>query len=368
MHKSVQSFRISIASLLILTAGCSETSGPSSSATYDLLFVNSEKNVAGEDIFRMNANGTGRENLTKLSKVPYPTFELAVTYRSIALAPNGQSIAFDSNRDGCPGVWGMNVDGSGIRKLSIGEFQATRCNLLPVWSPDGSMIAFTTSREGRWSVYVMNADGTNPHNVSSAAIDNDGPGVNFPVAWSADGRVVFHHPIDGRFQTYTVKPDGTGLGLFFGRTTDHSPEWSPDKSKIAFIRDTQTGSNLFVMNADGSNVRQLTTHAGQDMLWPDNFQNDYHNWSDDGRQIVFINRVSSQNQLHVLNVDGTNDVQLTNYHADFNGWSPDGRITFSSNTTGSDDIYLIKPDGTGIVNLTNTSNANEVRALWVERR
>ncbi len=352
----------------VLASACSEAVGPGSTPTYDLLFVNAEKATPGEDIYRMNADGTGRENLTRLSTVAYPTFELAVTYRSIALSPNGQSIAFESNREGCPGVWGMNVDGTGIKKLSIGEFQATRCNLMPLWSPDGSMIAFTTSREGRWSVYVMNADGTNPRNVSSSAIDNNTDGVNFPVAWSADGRVVFNHPVSGRFEAYTVNPDGTGLGLFFGRATDHSPEWSPDKSKIAFIRDTQTGANLFVMNADGSNVRQLTTHAGQDILWPDGFQNDYRNWSDDSRQIVFANRINSQNQLHVIDVDGTNHVQLTNYHADFNGWSPDGRVTFSSGTSGSDDIYLIKPDGTGIVNLTNTSTSNEKRALWVERR
>ena len=122
------------------------------------------------------------------------------------------------------------------------------------------------------------------------------------------------------------------------------------------------------MNADGDDVRQLTTHAGLDLFWPDGFQNDYRNWSPDGRQIVFVNQVNLQNNLHVINADGTNHVQLTSYQADFNGWSPDGRITFSSDTNGSDDLYLIESDGTGLVNLTNTAASDEMRALWVERR
>ena len=360
--------RITIALVSVLVSACSETAGPKPAVEYDLLFVNAVKGLPGEDIFRMRSDGTGRENLTHLSTVQYPTFELAVTYRSMTLAPDGQSVAFESNREGCPGIWGMNADGSALRKLSTGAYESTRCNMFPVWSRDGSMIAFTTSREGKWSVYVMNADGTNPHSVSSP-LDNGTAGVNFPVAWSPEGRVVFHHPTSGgRYEAYTVKPDGSGLELFFGRTTDHSPKWSPDRSKIAFIRYTQNGSNLFVMNADGSDVRQLTTHAGLDMLWPNGFQNDYRNWSADGRQIVFVNQVNLQNNLHVINVDGTNQVRLTGYQAEFNGWSPDGRITFSSDTNGSDDLYLIKSDGTALVNLTNTSTSDEMRAFWVERQ
>lgn len=99
MHKSVQSFKISIASLLIVAAGCSETSGPNSSANYDLLFVNEEKGVPGEDIFRMNADGTGRENLTKLSKVPY-------------------RITFSSNTTGSDDIYLIKPDGTGIVNLT----------------------------------------------------------------------------------------------------------------------------------------------------------------------------------------------------------------------------------------------------------
>ena len=355
----------------MLTIACDSPVNPGHASEYQLLFVSAEGGntspdaISGEDIYSMNPDGTGRKNLTNLSTVQEPTFTLAVEYESMALSPDGRTIAFESTRDGCYGIWGMNVDGSALRKLSIGEYMATRCNFYPIWSPDGNHIAFTTSREGNLSLYVMNADGTNPHNVASSL---DGGGWSWPTGWSPDGRVVFQHGTGGEAQGYIVNSDGTNLELLFGQTGDHSAEWSPDGGKVAFIRVTATGSSLFVMNADGTDVRQLTNHPGQDLFWG-NFTNDYDRWSPDGKRIVFTNVIDGgQADLHVINADGTNDVQLTNYSADFNGWAPDGRITFNSAVNGSQDLYLIHPDGTGRVNLTNTPNSQEQRAMWVRRQ
>lgn len=360
------SSRVAIVLMGAFASACDQPVAPDPISEYQLVFVNAEEGAPGQDIYRMSPDGTARQNLTRLAAVPYPTFTLAVMYRSLSLAPNGRTIAFETNRDGCPGVWGMNLDGSGISKLSIGEYPTTRCNYFALWSPDGSRIAFTTSREGRWSVYVMNADGSNPRNVSSPL--DQGSGFNWPSGWSADGRVVFNRPApDGQSQAYIVNADGTGLGLLFGRTGDHSPEWSPDGSKVAFIRDTESGSSLYVMNADGSSIRRLTTHPGKDVFWAGYFQNDYARWSPDGRRIAFSNLIDGRDELHVINADGTSHVTLTSYGADFNGWAPDGRITFSSKVSGSHELYLIDPGGTGLVNITNTSTSDEMRALWVRR-
>ena len=345
----------------MLTIACDSPVSPGPFAGYQLLFVNSEEGIGGEDIYRMNPDGTGRQNLTNLSTVQYPTFTLEVEYRSMALSPDGRTIAFESSREGCPGIWGMNVDGSGLRKLSIGEYTTTRCNLLPVWSPDGNHIAFTTSREGKFSLYVMNAEGSNPLNVAPSLDD----GLNaylWATSWAPDGRVVFRNGSQG----YIVNADGTNPELLFARTGDHSAEWSPDGAKVAFIRMTASGSSLFVMNADGTDVRQLTNHPGRDEFWGD-WTNDYDRWSPDGKRMVFTNEIDGRAELHVIDADGTNEVQLTNYTAEFNGWAPDGRITFNSAVNGSQDLYLINPDGTGRVNLTNTPNSNEIRGLWVRR-
>lgn len=356
----------------MLTIACDSPVSPGL-AEYQLLYVNAVGGIidyrltpdaiSGEDIYRMNPDGTGLQNLTNQSTYQTSIGTLPAQYRSMALSPDGRTIAFESTREGCPGIWGMNIDGSGIRKLSIGEYMATRCNFYPIWSPDGNHIAFTTSREGSFSLYVMNTDGTNPRNVASSL--DGGADWSWATGWTPDGRVVFQHGS----QAYIVNSDGTNLELLFGRTGDDSPEWSPDGAKVAFIRNTASGSSLFVMNADGTDVRQLTNHPGQDVFWWGFFTNDYERWSPDGKRIVFTNVIDGgRADLHVIDADGTNDVQLTNYTADFNGWAPDGRITFNSAVNGSQELYLINPDGTGRVNLTNTPNSQELRGLWVRRQ
>lgn len=351
----------------VLTFACDSAVAPDPVEDYQILFVNSEDGAQGQDIYRMNPDGSGRENLTRLSTVQFPTFVFAVEYRAIALAPDGLTIAFESTREACPGVWGMNVDGSGIRKLSIGDFQATRCNHFAIWSPNGNHIAFVTSREATWSIYVMNADGTSPRNVATSL--DDAGGFFRPTGWSPDGRLVFQRSgPELPSQAYIVSSDGSNLQLLFGRTGDHSPEWSPDGSKVAFIRDTQSGSSLYVMNADGSNVRRLTDQPGRDVFWWGYFPNDYDRWSPDGRRIVFSNVIDNRAELRVIDADGTNNVRLTSYDAEFNGWAPDGRITFSSNVNGSQDLFLINRDGTGRANLTNTPTSHEIRGLWVRRQ
>jgi Tol biopolymer transport system component len=359
----------------VLIIACDSPASPDSGPQYQLLFVNAEGGILdsrmtpdainGEDIYRMNPDGTGRQNLTNLSTYQYPTFTLAVQYRSMALSPDGRTIAFESTRDGASSIWGMNIDGSGVTKLSIGDYQATRSNFYPIWSPDANHIAFTTTREGSFSLYVMNADGANPRNVAKSLDD----GLNSyasPSGWAPDGRVVFQYDGQTESQAYLVTADGTNLERLFGRMGDQSPEWSPNRAKVAFIRNTASGSSLFVMNADGTDIRQLTNHPGQDEFWWGFFTNDYERWSPDGKRIVFTNVIDGgRADLHVIDADGTNDVQLTDYTADFNGWAPDGRITFNSAVNGSQELYLINPDGTGRVNLTNTPNSQELRGLWV---
>lgn len=312
-----------------------------------------------KDIYRMNADGTGLENVTGLP---------SHVYGSLSLSNDGRKIAFYSNRSGCFSIWTMNVDGTGLRDLTAGNFFEVRCNYTPRWSPDDSRIAFETSREGRFSVYVMNADGSNPRNVS-APLDRVPSGHVWPHGWTPDGRVVFQHSAPGAtVQAYIVNPDGTGL-VPFGQTGDHSPEWSPDGSKVAFIRNVGGRESLFVMSSDGSNVRQLTSQGGDDaMMYFFRQDNDYDYWSPDGSRIAFMNTVDFKDAIEVIGVDGSGHRRLTGHGTmtAFNGWSNDGRITFTSDAAGTMDIYVIKPDGSGLVNLTGSAT-HDGYALWVPR-
>jgi TolB protein len=126
------------------------------------------------------------------------------------------------------------------------------------------------------------------------------------------------------------------------------------------------------MNADGSGVRALTDHAGADEVAPIGslFSSDHDPWSPDGTRIAFVNVVDFRAALHVVRADGTGHVRLVERgdRVSFEGWSPDGRVTFAAMADGATDLFLVNADGTGVENLTRTSDVHEGPALWVPRR
>lgn len=378
--------RIAVAGLLVLASACADGVGPGPAPESEpglepkpkpepeeqLLFISTrgdDRPVEWSDrlkeIYRMNADGTGMENLTR-----HP----ARTYRSLSLSPDGTRIAFNSDRSGCHDIWVMNTDGTHPTRLTNQlPSSSDRCNFIPRWSPDGSRIAFQSSRERTWAVYVMNADGGDPHNVSTPVELNGGSA--WPAGWSPDGWVVFNSVQPGRgtasILTYIVKADGTSLTPLL-EPGDDSPAWSPDGSRIAFISDREGSYSLYVMNANGTNVRKLSNLPGEDLFAPSwgYWENEYSPWSPDGTRIAFTNRVGQATALYVVDADGSGPRRLTapELDAEFNGWSPLGtRIAFTSAAAGTKDVYVINPDGTGMVNVTDSPD-HESDALWLPRR
>jgi TolB protein len=95
----------------------------------------------------MNADGSGYRPLLTDSSATAP-----------AVSPNGQYIAFMSQRDGSWEIYRIKADGSGLARLTDNAAN----DGLPVWSPDGSTIAFVSDRDGTWGIWAMNADGSGP--------------------------------------------------------------------------------------------------------------------------------------------------------------------------------------------------------------
>src|ERR1051325_4364614 len=139
-----------------------------------------------------------------------------------------------------------------------------------------------------------------------------------PVAASAaNGRIAFTS--DGFI--YTITPDGSGLlqltptGNGF---LDRFPAWSPDGAKIAFGRTASpVKSQIYVMNADGSNSIRITNNSASDSQ---------PSWSPDGTKIAFVSDRDGNSEIYVMNADGSNQTRLTN-NSEFEfdpAWSPDG--------------------------------------------
>ena len=125
--------------------------------------------------------------------------------------------------------------------------------------------------------------------------------------------------------------------------------WSPDGSKIAFESGAVNKIDTWVMNADGSNMINLTNKPG-------NYMGAI--WSPNGSKIAFeYSKLGEKGNIYIINTDGSNMTNLTNSITDncyFPTWSPDGsKIAFESGAVNKIDIWVMNADGSNMINLTN---------------
>ncbi|HXH68769.1 MAG TPA: FG-GAP-like repeat-containing protein, partial [Pyrinomonadaceae bacterium] len=272
----------------------------------------------------------------------------------LAVRQNGK-IAFTSNRTGNDEIFTMNPDGSNQTNISNNPAHDSGA----VWSPDGSKIAFMRYLNDNFLSYIMNADGSNQVRLMTAAVSS------FSPSWSPDGtKIVFSYLRD----IYLMNADGTNLTrLTNGPNYNAGPRFSPDGSRIVFscslpFNGTPPTLNdeICVMNADGSNQRNLTNNP-----WAEGGGK----FSPDGSKILFSsNRNSGIDDIFVMNADGSNPINLSNNPAHDSGgeWSPDGtKIAFATNRDGANDynIYVMNADGTNQTRLT-TNPTHDTSPTW----
>jgi Tol biopolymer transport system component len=331
-------------------------------------------------VFVMNADGSHVRRLTNC---------LPSCVQSLpAWSPDGRTIAFSGQTD----VFVMAATGGPSGKLTdCGAIPDCIDALDPTWSPDGRLIVFEVERDGgRRSLYLINADGTGLRQLtfhdddccaswqslpSSSSTEHSSVAANGEI-WAGVGGG------DGPSFEYSVQPDGSGKTLLFsdGRDPSSPPgtvnpkalgadfSFSPDGSRVAFLHGTNFDpgrgqfSGIFAMNLDGSALTQLTSDGEVDSGPA---------WSPDGTGIAYASDRAGPfsegagcwatslcpGDIHVMNSDGSADVQLTDDPADDSqpAWSPDGRrIAFVSRRDDpKGDIFVMNADGSGLTQLTS---------------
>jgi len=227
------------------------------------------------------------------------------------------------------------------------------------FSGDNGKIVWARQISGDFEIFVMNADGTGKTNISN------NPTFDLDPQWSPDGDMIVFHRVS---VIYIMNADGSDqTGLTDGNAQDFLPTWSPDGTKIAFASTRDGNSEIYIMNADGSDQTRLTfvlpsvpsATDGQD-LWP--------SWSPDGTKIAFASTRDDNDEIYIMNADGSDQTNISNDPGFDNlpDWSPDGtKIVFSSNRDGGNpNIYTMKPNGTDFIQLTDSGNRHDSWPSW----
>ena len=273
-------------------------------------------------------------------------------------APKTGKVVFSSNRDGNWDIWTMNPDGSNpvnLTRDAVSDFK-------PTWSPTGEQILFVSFREGGESLYLMDADGSNIrrvlenwHSRSNATWSPDGKRIASvsdavlyiatidgksvePVAqtgfesvgdpaWSPDGKEIafIYYKSKQGYELRLLNVETLKQTVLLGELNKYpvksDPAWSPDGAQIAFVlhkwrtilnfidaANWQDEETIYLINRDGSNLRQLISEKGPDALHP--------TWSPDGNEIIYqqgihLPEVGDIRQLFKINVDSGTKTQLT---------------------------------------------------------
>lgn len=244
------------------------------------------------------------------------------------------SSRYSSPESGTLDIFVINADGTGRRQLTFDEeFNETGA----VWSPDGAKIAYYGYDGPNADIFVMNADGSDMQNLTNTPEDNDRY-----VSWSPDGtQLVFHSDRPGvrdgstDFELYILTlADGSINQLTFNNVADLGPDWSPDRERIVFHSYEGNTSYIYTIKTNGTDRQRLS---------PDNLLNAlFPSWSSDGQQIAFHVDEGEFYQIYVMNADGSNTRPLLDEVFDdrFPDWSPDGRsIIFQRQRDGIFGIY-----------------------------
>ena len=304
-------------------------------------------------LFVVNVDGSGLRRLT-------PRGTSVFTYQ---WSPDGKLIAYIDQRFS---LWLVRPDGTG-HKLLLPTSQLSSVGLS--WSPDGKDIAMVspgpnanprTAVCAKMALYVVPIGGGKPTVVSQPR-----RGIGCGVAWSPLGGEIAYG--DGGEVLGVISRNGGRPRLLLTSGVG-APQWSPDGKKLAAPTVIHLGGlradryhRITVVDADGSDPHVLTDHAYTEYPFA---------WSRDSRQILYGRQ--DRQGIYVIGVDGRGDHRVTRDSPrpalwGALAWSPDGgSIVYATDRTGNGDLYLIDADGNDKVRLTSTPDF-DLAPSWVPR-
>lgn len=284
-------------------------------------------------------------SLAAQSTSPAVVLSRRVEYWNPAWSPDGRTLVFESTLPGESGIYTINRDGSGLRRVtndSAGSFQ-------PNWSPDGRRIVFSSDRGGNSELYLMNADGNGVTRLTTMR-----RGGYYQSSFSPDGRwIVFQGRPDNALTSdriFVIGVDGTG----FRQLTDSSygaegPRWSPDGATIRFLqvpyprrlwremeegdmRTAKAAQRMMSIHPDGSGLAPIAPQQSPTSVDSTNGVPSGAERSPDGNVFAYSKSVAGYAGLYVYDVASRTERLLTGGP----GAGPIGYLRTASLTASSD--------------------------------
>ncbi len=273
-----------------------------------------------------------------------------------ALPPDlGGMILFESNRDGKPEIYGMDVAERSVVRLTDNDITDTQA----VLAPDAFLVALVAIQNDNNEIILTSITGEAPYNLSNNPADDQQP------SWSPDGdRIAFTSNRDGNQEIYVVGIDGSELrNITNNPANDSDPFWFrtgellDTEDWIVFTSNRDGNMEIYITNLDGSDTRNLTLNTA----------NDYSpSGSGFSEQITFVSERDGNPEIYLMGLDGSNQINLTN-----NGgrdldpvFGPTSTwVAFTSDRDGNLELYVIQTAGEGIYNLTQNP-AQDSNPSW----
>ena len=282
-------------------------------------------------------------------------------------------------------IWVINPDGSRERQVSYAP--RGYVDLAPDWAPDGSRIVFErcAPNHGRCTIWSVKPDGSGEKMLSPSCRSGSCPDDSEP-SYSPDGRELAFVRFGAGKDAIVVADTSLrhprevfSFGRVPGRPNVDSPAWSPDGKQLAFVVSNENGTSfkpvdgvaIEVVNVDGNGRRRLTPWKLRAGTW------DGLDWSPDGGRILFRTKQSTRTDaggnLYTIRPDGTGVRQLTHFKASdplpgalrAGSYSPDGSsICFATYhnaaeagaTSSLPDVFVMSADGTNVRPVTRALN------------
>lgn len=265
---------------------------------------------------------------------------LAQNIRNMApcWSPNGQRIAYYSNRDGNNEIYILNLNNGDNIRITNNH----RSDVLPKFSPNGLRLVFFSGEKGAHQISVINLQDNSETLLTGIEANHEDPN------WINDSLIIYNSDKSGNFEIYSQHINNRSeKRLTNDSLRDFTPDVSPDRSKVIFVRgELGKETALYTMNLDGSDQQKLSL-----------IKNAYTPvWSPNGKQIFYMHRGSESNDIYVWSAELNVVNQITNDQANdiFPAVSPNGKnLAFSSTRdTGSYEIYIMDMTSKEIKRLT----------------